>query len=355
MKQKTTFMKFFPLVGCCLAMCLTASTCGDNNDDPDEGGNNKNPNVAVTGTVEEVGTDYAIVNGEVNLEGISANYSSVEFGVEYSDYDDFAPKKRIAATSLVGRSFTIEISGLNSETKYYYRTYVTVPSLSYDYYGKTRNFTTGKSGSGGGGGGGGSDTPSGARYVDLGLTSGTLWATMNVGAKKPEQYGNYYAWGETNTKDYYALSSYKWYDTTSQEYKKYVYSYVTQTIDRVNLDPEDDAAYVHQDWGKEWRMPTQAQLDELIRECDWEWKALNGVNGYIVSSKKSGNDNRIFLPAAGYWEGSGVNGTTTGCYFWTRTVCSYNTTRAYCYWHYHNVGDQQRYYGLPVRAVYVGK
>lgn len=341
MKAKKTLLKVLPLVGC-LALGLAIHSC-----EGDEPAGEKNPNVAVTGNTTEIGSDYAVISGEVNVKEISENYASMEVGVEYSQYDDFSPKKRVTATNLSGRDFSVEIFPLDSSTKYYYRTYVTVTNQSYaktDYYGKTRNFTTQSK----------PDTPTG-RYVDLGLTSGTLWATMNVGAKKPEQYGNYYAWGETNTKDYYALSSYKWYDTTSQEYKKYVYSYVTQTIDRVNLDPEDDAAYVHPEWGKEWRMPTQTQLDELIRECDWEWKALNGVNGYIVSSKKSGNDNRIFLPAAGYWEGSGVNGTTTGCYFWTRTVCSYNTTRAYCYWHYHNVGDQQRYYGLPVRAVYVGK
>lgn len=357
MKQKTTFMKFFPLVGCCLAMCLTASTCGDNNDDPDEGGNNKNPNVAVTGTVEEVGTDYAIVNGEVNLEGISANYSSVEFGVEYSDYDDFAPKKRIAATSLVGRSFTIEISGLNSETKYYYRTYVTVPSLSYDYYGKTRNFTTGKSGSGGGGGGGGSDTPSGARYVDLGLTSGTLWATMNVGAKKPEQYGNYYAWGETTTKDYYVWSTYRYYNSTSDKITKYYYVANTDYFDKVNLDPDDDAAYKNSAWGSEWRMPTQAQIDELIRECDWEWKNQGDTSGFVVSSKKSGNNKSIFLPAAGYWEGSSVVGTGSYCRYWTKTVRTSGTVAG---WSAHcisgnSVSSVYRYYGLPVRAVYVGK
>ena len=177
---------------------------------------------------------------------------------------------------------------------------------------------------------------------------------MNVGAKKPEQYGNYYAWGETEPKEYYALSSYKWYDNTSQKYKKYVYSYETNTIDRVNLDPEDDAAYVHKDWGEEWRMPTEAQLDELIRECDWVWKPLNGVNGFIVSSKKSGNNNRIFIPAAGYWEGSEVSNTTATSSFWTRTVSSRDTRFANCFDNF-RIAWEYRYMGLPVRAVYVGK
>lgn len=348
MKQKTTFMKFFPLVGCCLAMCLTASTCGDNNDDPDEGGNNKNPNVAVTGTVEEVGTDYAIVNGEVNLEGISANYSSVEFGVEYSDYDDFAPKKRIAATSLVGRSFTIEISGLNSETKYYYRTYVTVPSLSYDYYGKTRDFTTS------GGGGGGSDTPSGSgRYVDLGLTSGTLWATMNVGAKKPEQYGNYYAWGETKPKDNYTWSTYRWYDSVNSGYYPYFTKYTRDNngnIDKITLDANDDAAYAHPDWGEEWRMPTQAQLDELIRECEVSYEQRNGVWGYLFSR----NNKSVFFPFAGYWSGAAVYSTESYANYWSRTLDDKNYSFAWSLSEAH-LGSQQRYYGLPVRAVYVGK
>ena len=339
--KKMNLLKILPLVGC-LAACLTVNSC-----EGDEPAVEKNPNVAVTGKTTEIGGDYAIINGEVNLKEISENYASVEIGVEYSQYDDFSPKKRVTATNLSGRDFSVEIFPLNPSTKYYYRTFVTVTTQSYlttDYYGKILNFTTESK----------PETPTG-RYVDLGLTSGTLWATMNVGAKKPEQYGNHYAWGETEPKEYYALSSYKWYDTTSQEYKKYYYSYATQTIDRVNLDPEDDAAYVHQDWGKEWRMPTQAQLDELIRECDWEWKALNGVNGYIVSSKKSGNDNRIFIPAAGYWEGSGVSGTTTGCYFWTRTVASHDTRSAYSFWGTYAVSVQYRHLGASVRAVYVGK
>lgn len=347
MKKRLTFVKFFSVLSC-LAMSLTASTCGS--DDDPEGGNNTSPNVAVSGTAEDVGTDYAVINGQVNLEGISANYSSVEFGVEYSMYDDFSPYKREVATSLVGRTFTVEISDLSSKTQYYYRTYVHVPSLSYDYFGKTRDFTTS------GGGGGGSDTPSGSgRYVDLGLTSGTLWATMNVGAKKPEQYGNYYAWGETKPKDNYTWSTYRWYDSVNSGYYPYFTKYTGDNngnIDKITLDANDDAAYAHPDWGEEWRMPTQAQLDELIRECEVSYEQRNGVWGYLFSR----NNKSVFFPFAGYWSGAAVYSTESYANYWSRTLNdkSFYYSFAWSLSEAH-LDSQQRYYGLPVRAVYVGK
>ena len=115
-------------------------------------------------------------------------------------------------------------------------------------------------------------------YVDMGLS--VKWATCNVGATKPEDYGSYFAWGETITKDRYDRANYEW------ENKKYL-----KTI----LSASDDVAKMK--WGGQWRMPTMAELEELLKNCKWDWVTRSGVQGYHVVSKINGNS--IFLPAAG--------------------------------------------------------
>ena len=146
----------------------------------------------------------------------------------------------------------------------------------------------------------------GHEWVDLGLPSGLKWATCNVGAYTPEAYGNYYAWGETESKYYYSGNSYK-FDTGGETFTKY-----NGTDGKTTLDPEDDAAAVN--WGGKWRMPTNDEWGELIDECAWTWTTLNGVNGYEVKSKTNGNS--IFLPAAGcrLGYGSPVNAGNYGYY-----------------------------------------
>ena len=136
-------------------------------------------------------------------------------------------------------------------------------------------------------------------YVDLGLPSGTLWATCNVGANSPEEYGNYYAWGETEPKSVYDWSPYKWCKGSYDTLIKYNTNSSYGTVDnKTVLDLEDDAAHVN--WGGDWRMPTQDEIKELwdSDNCTWSWITQNGVNGYRVTSKSNGNS--IFLPAAGF-------------------------------------------------------
>lgn len=131
--------------------------------------------------------------------------------------------------------------------------------------------------------------------IDLGLPSGTLWASCNVGANSPEEYGGYYAWGETEEKEYYDWSTYKWYNVSYGSMTKYCTSTSYGTVDgKTTLDPEDDVAYVK--WGGDWRMPTREQIDELINNCSSEWTSLNGVNGCKFTGP---NGNSIFLPTAG--------------------------------------------------------
>ena len=146
------------------------------------------------------------------------------------------------------------------------------------------------------------DPYNGHEYVDLGLS--VKWATCNVGASKPEEYGDYFAWGETQPKTTYDWSTYKWCNGSYDTQTKYCTNSSYGTVDyKTQLELSDDAARAN--WGGSWRMPTKAEQDELREQCIWSWTTQNGVNGYKVTSKKNGNS--IFLPAAGYRGGSSLN------------------------------------------------
>ena len=137
-------------------------------------------------------------------------------------------------------------------------------------------------------------------WVDLGLPSGTLWATCNIGADNPEDYGDYFAWGETEPKEVYSWTNYKWcngsYNTLTKYCSNSDYGADGFVDNKKQLDPEDDAAYVN--WGSSWRMPTVAQLQELVENCTWQWTTLNGVQGQLA---KGPNGKTLFLPAASYY------------------------------------------------------
>ena len=143
-------------------------------------------------------------------------------------------------------------------------------------------------------------------YVDLGLS--VKWATFNVGASKPEDYGDYFAWGETEPKETYSWATYKW--GTSSNLTKY-----NTTDGKTILDPEDDAAQVH--WGDKWRMPSKEEVDELTQQCSWIWTTHNNVNGYKVTGP---NGNSIFLPAAGYKGAGPTYPAGEDGLYWTNTT-----------------------------------
>ena len=165
-------------------------------------------------------------------------------------------------------------------------------------------------------------------YVDLGLS--VMWATCNIGADKPEDYGDYFAWGEAETKSIYTQDN-------SATYNKSSYTFL-------------DAASAQ--WGSAWRMPTMAECQELIDNCIWRWTTVGGHKGYKVTSKKNGNS--IFVPAAGsrydtqlrvadgwghYWSSSPRESTSNGAYY-----LFFGSGYPYVYWDY-------RYYGLSLRPV----
>lgn len=153
-------------------------------------------------------------------------------------------------------------------------------------------------------------------YVDLGLPSGTLWATTNVGAKSPEEYGNYYAWGETSQKNDYNWTNYKWCRGSKETLNKYLKKTETGIIENNGskfLNESDDAAHVN--WGGEWRMPQGWEWKELINNCNWTIATVGGKKGCKVSSKTNGKS--IFLPLAGaYMEGADYSyWNFVGCYW----------------------------------------
>ncbi len=190
-------------------------------------------------------------------------------------------------------------------------------------------------------------------WVDLGLPSGTLWATCNVGANNPEEYGDYFAWGETFSKDYYDWTTYKWCNGSMDGITKY--SYASGNICFIDckseLEPEDDVAYVQ--WGPSWRMPTKAQQDELREYCTWTWTTQNGVNGYLVIGP---NGNSIFLPVAGNSCEELPYNAESGGFYWSRTLnIEINQIAYFLYFDSENVrlSCHNRSFGFPVRAVCV--
>ena len=137
----------------------------------------------------------------------------------------------------------------------------------------------------------------GHEYVDLGLPSGLLWATCNVGATAPEAYGNYYAWGDVKTKSSYTSSNYSTYNLE---------------ITDISGNAQYDAATAN--WGGDWRMPTKDEVNELRNNCTWTWTTQNSVNGYNVEGP---NGNSIFLPAAGYYSYQSFKDAGTRGFYWT--------------------------------------
>lgn len=193
--------------------------------------------------------------------------------------------------------------------------------------------------------------------VDLGLS--VKWANMNIGAENSWEHGDYFAWGETSAKDNYNWSSYSLCDGTDKAMTKYCTLSEYGTVDnRTTLEPADDVARVK--LGGNWRMPTEAEMDELLNtdNCTWTWTTdYIGTNvcGYIVQSKKSGyTDKSIFLSAAGFREGTSyVNEGMYGSY-WSSSLDSNRPNRARVVNFFSDRVSKTaslRQYGQTVRAV----
>lgn len=188
-------------------------------------------------------------------------------------------------------------------------------------------------------------------YVDLGLPSGLLWATCNVGANSPEEYGDYFAWGETTTKSNYNLSTYKYCNGNNYySWTKYNGNSYYGTVDnKTTLELSDDAAHVI--WGGNWRMPTYEEFQELIDNCTWAWTSQGNHIGCKGTSKTNGCS--IFLPAAGSRERTNLDEAGSQGNYWTSSL--FSTTPWYHYFNKSNWpkfgNNYYRTYGLSIRPV----
>lgn len=222
-------------------------------------------------------------------------------------------------------SFTSNITGLTANTTYYVRAYATNEKGT--SYGEEKSFET-----------------LNYEYVDLGLPSGLKWATCNVGASSPEDYGNYYAWGETETKTEYTQDNSLTHELSISELQSQGY------IDGSgNFAPSHDAARAN--WGSSWRMPTKEEQQELIDNCTWTWTTQNGKNGHKVTGP---NGNHIFLPAAGYRYGTSLINDGYYGYYWSSTpygTLDDNACGLYFSGGGEGVGGSDRGYGQTVRPI----
>lgn len=202
----------------------------------------------------------------------------------------------------------------------------------------------------------------GHEYVDLGLPSGTMWATCNVGAEKPEDAGDYFAWGEVTTKEAYSSQTYKYGTAETADGEGYdqltvIYKYNTNTAlglpdGKTVLEPEDDAAAVNM--GGAWRMPTYEDLNELLENCYCQLTKMNGVRGMKFTAA---NGNWIFLPCVGLRYGEIAMFNDAGMkwgFYWTSTLASDPQMARYLYsdGNPSKHGESFRFYGQSVRGVF---
>ena len=291
---------------------------------------------------EEITNTTAACGGAVIVSlGLTLN----EFGVCWSTDSMPTVEDSHLSTPYWREPYVCTITGLKPGTKYHVRAYA-LRGLEY-YYGDDKSFTTENKG------GGSSGSFNGHDYVDLGLPSGTLWATCNVGATTPESYGDYFAWGETQAKDVYNWNTYQYCMSSHHEITNTLTKYCNMSdygyngfTDNLNiLLPEDDAATAN--WGEGWRMPTNDEWQELLDNTTNTWT----VKGRLFTAS---NGNTIFLPAAGVRMDGYKNSVGYMGVYWANSLY---WDRPYTAWGFgftpygYNMNSSFRDYGISVRAV----
>jgi len=304
---------------------------------PENIGPNDKDELTVTGDVLELTDCSAKLTGYANL---TSEFVDAEVGIMYDEKQSFTDGKKIVAADLEGNKFTVTITGLEASTTYYYKSFVQKGTAI--EYGSVKSFTT----------------KAAAGAVDLGLVitrkDGTTyhlyWAESNLCESglcaKPEDYGDYYAWGETQAKSNYSSSTYKF---GTGPFSKYTND---AEENKTVLDLEDDVA--HEKLGGKWRMPTEAEWSELMKKCTFTWTDNyngTGVKGRIVSAS---NGNKIFLPAAGYIYDEDLDFTGSYGFYHSSSLYTDNVLRA---WDLSFNSDEInmeynfRYFGFSVRPV----
>jgi len=296
------------------------------------------PPTVITTDVSNITSTSASCGGEVTNDG---GAEVTERGICWStNANPTLNDNHVTAGTGTG-SFTAAMNGLEANTTYHVRAYATNEVGT--AYGQELEFTALQ------GGGSGEH-----EYVDLGLPSGTLWATCNVGANAPEEYGDYFAWGEIEPKDTYNWATYKYCNGESNQLTKYCdsasFGYNGFTDNLTALLPEDDAATAN--WGNGWRMPTLNEWNELFVNTTHTWTTQNGVKGCLFTAS---NGNSLFLPAAGYRYYDALNLAGICGYYWLSLLY---TERPYDAWAFtlYNWGDypihsDDRINGRSVRPV----
>ena len=275
-----------------------------NNGGGNQGGGNENEVVikVTTDTPKDITETTAVCVGRVEVsQGVTLN----ELGICWSKNPNPTANGDHYSTTNWTAPFQCALMSLEPNTVYHVRAYALRDSEY--YYGEDKSFTTLEQ-NGGGNQGGGNGTYNGHDYIDLGLPSGTMWATCNVGADMPEGYGDYFAWGETQPK-----TNYSW-DT-------YQYS-------------EGDAAAAN--WGGDWHVPSEAQWRELLRNTTSTWTTQNGINGRLL---RASNGESIFLPAGGYYWLENLNRVGADGNYWASTISSAGANYAMYYKFYSGNGE----------------
>ena len=246
-----------------------------------------------TSSVSNITETSAKCGGTVTASG----YSVGNCGLCYSETPNPTINSYITSDMIGTGTFTSTMSGLEPGTKYYVRAYATTSSGT--LYGEQKEFTTENLG-----------CINGYKYVDLGLPSGLKWATCNVGASSPEDYGDYYAWGETNTKSTYTEEN-----------------SITNGIQMSDISGNAQYDVARKKWGSTWRIPTWKECSELEDECTWISTTYDGVKGYKVIGS---NGNHIFLPLAGCCMNNLIgSGESTYGHYGTSTPHEYNNNDTY--------------------------
>ena len=196
---------------------------------------------------------------------------------------------------------------------------------------------------------------------------GPYWATMNIGAEKPEDYGYYFWWGDTvgykRENDKWVASDGSNSNFSFTESNVPTYSKSNSALKREGwitadgvLAPEYDAAHKH--WGGDWRMPTKQEFDDLNSKCDWTWTTMNGVNGYVVCGRGDYSSASIFLPCAGYGSGRSLDFAGSRGHYWSSVPYSDNNNAWYLYFNsglhytnYYSYFDDYRSRGRSVRPL----
>lgn len=277
-------------------------------------------NLIVTGEVSDVTRNYAVVISPVQTEGVDAK-ERINVGVAWSASKDAVcagggfESRQCSIHDVENGEFVVSLDNLSEGTTYYYASFTEVNGAY--LFSSVKKFETKVL-----------QLETGA--VDLGLS--VKWADCNVGASSPEEYGGYYAWGETEEKSNY-----------------YTYLYEGVYIGSNISGTEYDVAHVQ--LGDGWRMPTRDEVMELVNNCDWEWTFINGVNGCLVTGTTGYS---IFLPAAGCRLGTDVIACGSEGYYWSGSEGEYSDDCAYYFYigsGNHDFSLSYRYYGHTVRPV----